>query len=218
MHNPTSLVINWHLTEACNYHYQYCYDTCTTSGCQYELIRDPGQTAALFNELYQFLQQGYHINPLANRQDWSSMLPNLAKARQSNLGLRIKLNTVVNLLNHGEDLNSIFQRLSPETCKVLRIVRVVNERVVVSDEPFTAFIARYQDFDRILCPENSTDIRMSYLMIDLRVRLFENSPLSGEQAMPTIGQFFRQKQKRPSLKCSLAMSASARAISRSTRR
>lgn len=265
MHNPASLVINWHLTEACNYRCQYCYAAWSESSCRRELIHDPERTAALLRELYQFFRPGNHINPLANRLDWSSMRLNLAGgepllyagklpsvirqardlgfevslisngshltdtlldqlapqltwlgisidsvspainraigrvdrrdellsleglaaslagARQSNPGLRIKLNTVVNRLNHGEDLRSLIQRLTPEKWKVLRMLPVVNQDLAVSDEQFAAFVARHQDFDRILCPEDNKDMRESYLMIDPLGRFFQNSPLVAGQ-------------------------------------
>ena len=261
MHNPTSLVINWHLTEACNYRCQYCYAAWSESSCRRELIRDPERTAALLNELYQFFRPGNRINPLANRLDWSSVRLNLAGgepllyasklpsvirqardlgfevslisngshltdallrqlapqltwlgvsidsgspvinraigrvdrrdellnleglaaslagARQSNPGLRLKLNTVVNRLNHGEDLSSLIQCLSPKKWKILRMLPVVNQDLAVSDEQFAAFVSRHQDFDRILCAEDNKDMRESYLMIDPHGRFFQNSPL-----------------------------------------
>lgn len=265
MHSPTSLVINWHLTEACNYRCQYCYAAWSESSCRRELIRDPERTAALLNELYQFFRPGNHINPLANRLDWSSVRLNLAGgepllhsgklpsvirqardlgfevslisngshltntllnqlapqltwlgisidsvspainraigrvdrrdellnleglaaslagARHSNPGLRIKLNTVVNRLNHGEDLSSLIQRLTPEKWKVLRMLPVVNQDLAVSDEQFAAFVARHHDFDHIICAEDNLDMRESYLMIDPHGRFFQNSPLVAGQ-------------------------------------
>ena len=101
----------------------------------------------------------------------------LAGARQSNPGLRLKLNTVVNRLNHGEDLSSLIQRLSPKKWKILRMLPVVNQDLAVSDEQFAAFVSRHQDFDRILCAEDNKDMRESYLMIDPHGRFFQNSPL-----------------------------------------
>ena len=261
MHNAACLVINWHLTEACNYRCQYCYAAWSESSCRRELIRDPERTAALLNELYQFFRPGNRINPLANRLDWSSVRLNLAGgepllyasklpsvirqardlgfevslisngshltdallrqlapqltwlgvsidsgspvinraigrvdrrdellnleglaaslagARQSNPGLRLKLNTVVNRLNHGEDLSSLIQRLSPKKWKILRMLPVVNQDLAVSDEQFAAFVSRHQDFDRILCAEDNKDMRESYLMIDPHGRFFQNSPV-----------------------------------------
>ncbi|QBY54446.1 viperin family antiviral radical SAM protein [Cupriavidus oxalaticus] len=265
MHNPTPLVLNWHLTEACNYRCQYCYATWDESTCRRELIHDPERTTGLLNELYQFFRPGNRMNPLANRLAWSSVrlnlaggepllhagkLPsivsqarglgfevsmisngsqlneellnqlapqltwlgisidsvnpatnraigrvdrrsrllnleglasNLVGARLSNPGLRIKLNTVVNQLNHGEDLGSLIQCFAPQKWKVLRMLPVVNQHLAVSDEQFAAFVARHRTFARILCAEDNQDMRESYLMIDPHGRFFQSSPLIAGQ-------------------------------------
>lgn len=265
MHNPTPLVLNWHLTEACNYRCQYCYATWNESACPRELIHDPERTAALLSELYRFFRPGNRANPLASRMSWSSVRLNLAggepllhanklpaivsqaralgfdvsmisngsrltrelldqlatqltwlgisidsaspatnraigridcrgrlldlddlatglaSARQSNPGLRLKLNTVVNQLNHAEDLSALIQRFAPQKWKVLRMLPVVNQHLTVSDEQFAAFVARHGTFANILCAEDNQDMHESYLMIDPYGRFFQNSPLIAGQ-------------------------------------
>lgn len=261
MHTPTSLVLNWHLTEACNYRCQYCYATWNDFAAPRELIHDPGRTAALLSELYRFFQPGNCANPLSERMSWSvvrlnlaggepllyagklpaivnqaralgfevslisngsrlnhqllgQMAPqltwlgisldsaspatssaigridrrgelleldelatNLRHARQSNPQLRLKLNTVVNLLNHDEDLSPLIQRFAPDKWKVLRMLPVVSKDLAVSDQQFAAFVARHSQFNRILCAEDNQDMHESYLMIDPHGRFFQNSPL-----------------------------------------
>lgn len=265
MSKPTTLVINWHLTEACNYRCQYCYATWSGSTCRGELIRCPERTAILLNELYQFFRPENHMNPLASRLDWSSVRLNLAggepllhagklpsvicqardlgfevslisngshltdelinqiapqltwlgisidsanptvnraigrvdrrdrllnlerfaaklnEARQLSLGLRIKLNTVVNLLNHDEDLSPLIQHFAPDKWKALRMLPVMNDHLAISDAQFAAYVARHKDFAHILCAEDNHDMRESYLMIDPLGRFFQNSPLSAGQ-------------------------------------
>ena len=44
MQNTQQLVINWHLTEACNYSCQYCYAAWNKATNPRELINDAGQT------------------------------------------------------------------------------------------------------------------------------------------------------------------------------
>lgn len=78
MQPPTQLVLNWHLTEACNYRCQYCYAAWKESARPRDLIHDPGQTTALLRELYRFLHPTNHANPLARRMSWSSVRLNLA--------------------------------------------------------------------------------------------------------------------------------------------
>lgn len=78
MHNSTPLVINWHLTEACNYGCQYCYAAWSESACPRELIHEPERTAALLSELYQLFRPGNRANPLASRMSWDAVRLNLA--------------------------------------------------------------------------------------------------------------------------------------------
>ena len=106
---------------------------------------------------------------------------NLMAARHANPGLGIKLNTVVNQLNHGEDLGPLIQRIAPDKWKVLRMLPVVNQHLAISDEQFEAFVARHHAFKRILCAEDNQDMRESYLMIDPHGRFFQNSPLVAGQ-------------------------------------
>ncbi|MDA7088964.1 viperin family antiviral radical SAM protein [Pseudomonas sp. SA3-5] len=261
MHNPAPLVINWHLTEACNYRCQYCYAAWSESACPRELIHDPERTAALLSELYRFFRSDNRVNPLASRMSWYSVRLNLAggepllhanklpamvsqaralgfevslisngsrltremldqlapqltwlgisldsansatnraigridrrgqlldldqlatnlyQARQNNPQLRLKLNTVVNQLNHTEDLTALVRSFAPEKWKVLRMLPVVNQHLAVSDQQFAAFVARHGTFTNILCAEDNHDMRESYLMVDLHGRFFQNSPL-----------------------------------------
>lgn len=46
------LVINWHLTEACNYACRYCYSKWHTEGAGKELIHDAASSATLLAEIY----------------------------------------------------------------------------------------------------------------------------------------------------------------------
>jgi radical S-adenosyl methionine domain-containing protein 2 len=265
MYTSNPLVINWHLTEACNYHCQYCYATWDDSAFGRELIHSPAQTMALLNELYRFFRPDNSMNPLAKRMVWDSvrlnlaggepllyscklsslvsqarclgfdvstisngsqlnskllnqlatqltwlgisidsakpatnraigrvdrrnrilnmeeLVSNLAATRQRNPGLRIKLNTVVNKLNHCEDLSDLVQSLAPDKWKVFRMLPVVNHHLAVSNEQFSAFIARHHAFNRTLCAEDNEDMRESYLMIDPHGRFFQNSRLTTGQ-------------------------------------
>ncbi|MDE8345747.1 MAG: viperin family antiviral radical SAM protein [Acidocella sp.] len=78
MHTNTTLVINWHLTEACNYTCRYCYAKWDEAASSRELIRDPEKTEALLAELYRFFAPGNAGNPLWNIMRWKSARLNLA--------------------------------------------------------------------------------------------------------------------------------------------
>lgn len=260
MNNLTPLVLNWHLTEACNYRCQYCYATWEAHASSRELINDPARTSALLAELSSFFQPVNKSNPLAGRLNWNGVRLNLAggeptlysnkilptitmardlgfevsmisngsllddemltqiapylcllgisldsthsatntaigrvdrhgrqvdvdklaahlnTARQSYPQLRIKLNSVVNRLNHAEDLTPLLQMLSPDRWKVLRMLPIVNDHLTVTDEQFSAFVTRHQRHADLLCAENHQDMRESYIMIDPAGRFFQNSP------------------------------------------
>ncbi len=261
MQPPTPLVLNWHLTEACNYRCQYCYAAWNESTCPRELIHNPERTTALLSELYRFFRPGNSANPLASRMSWNSVRLNLAggepllhtnklpaivsqarrlgfevsmisngsrltrelldrlatqlswlgisidsanaatnraigridrrgrllnldnlatclaNARQANPDLQLKLNTVVNQRNHGEDLSALVRRFAPDKWKVLRMLPVVNQHLAVSDEQFGAFVARHRTLANIICAEDNQDMRESYLMVDPHGRFFQNGPL-----------------------------------------
>lgn len=265
MLNTTPLVLNWHLTEACNYRCRYCYATWSESACTRELIHDLQRAEALLNELYRFFRPDNCDNPLASRLSWSSVRLNLAggepllhagklpvivsqardlgfevsmisnashldnellgqlapqltwmgisidsanpatnraigridrrgrlldldavatclgNVRQANPGLHLKLNTVVNEINHAEDLSALIRLFAPDKWKVLRMLQVVNQHLAVSDEQFAAFVSRHSAFANILCAEDNQDMRESYLMVDPHGRFFQNSPMMAGQ-------------------------------------
>lgn len=265
MQKPTALVLNWHLTEACNYRCHYCYAKWDESSRRRDLIHDPERTTALLSELHQFFRPDNRMNPLASQLAWDSvrlnlaggepllhaektllaisqanrqgfevslitngsylseaslrclapqltwlgisidsvnsatnsaigrvdrrgrllnlesLVSNLVDARQYNRGLRIKLNTVVNQLNHDEDLGALIQRIAPDKWKILRMLPVVNNHLAVSDEQFAAFVARHDAFDDVLCVEDNQDMHESYLMIDPHGRFYQNNPQVGGQ-------------------------------------
>ena len=261
MHNPIPLVINWHLTEACNYRCQYCYATWNPPSSRRELIHDPVKVTALLSALHKFSRPGNPNNPLTQKMRWSSVRLNLAggepllyadkvpsvvhqarglgfevsmisngsqltdellqklapqltwlgisidsaipaanraigrvdrrgqlvdlenlafslaRARQAYPSLQIKLNTVVNQLNHSEDLSALIDQFKPDKWKVLRMLPVVNQHLAINDEQFSAFVARHHAFSQITCAEDNQDMRESYLMVDPHGRFFQNSPL-----------------------------------------
>lgn len=242
MQKPTTLVLNWHTTEACNYRCRYCYAKWGESDCRRELIHNPERTSALLSELHRFFRPDNKLNPLNSQMTWDSVRLNLAggepllntekipaiigqairlgfevslitngshlsenllsqlahqltwlgisidsantaanreigridrrgrllnldnlaniltAARKLNPKLRIKLNTVVNQINHEEDLAALVQHIAPDKWKVLRMLPVVNHHLAVSDELFAAFIARHRAFVSILI-NSATDSR-----------------------------------------------------------
>jgi radical S-adenosyl methionine domain-containing protein 2 len=67
------LVINWHLTEACNYSCRYCYSSWGKSCDTRELFRNEGDARTLLAELSHFFSPSNHLNPLAQRLVWRKL-------------------------------------------------------------------------------------------------------------------------------------------------
>jgi radical S-adenosyl methionine domain-containing protein 2 len=73
--NTKELVINWHITEACNYSCQYCYAKWKEHGAGKELIHDSAKTRTLLEEIQHCFSPH---NPLNRDMNWDSLRLNLA--------------------------------------------------------------------------------------------------------------------------------------------
>ena len=100
------------------------------------------------------------------------------------LGMRIKINTVVNRYNCEEDMRGLLQKMSPERWKLLQVTWVKGQNdkyfpeLEVTEEQFKAFVRRHQGWigDTIkIIPEETDDIRGSYAMIDPVGRFFDSA-------------------------------------------
>lgn len=76
--HPRELVLNWHITEACNYRCRYCYAKWQERTRDRELIHDSAGSQALLSELYRFFDPDNHRNPLCREMTWDSVRLNLA--------------------------------------------------------------------------------------------------------------------------------------------
>lgn len=70
------LVINWHITEACNYKCRYCY--AKWDGAGRELLHDWSRVRNLLDELQAFFHPENAANPLRLHLSWSGTRLNLA--------------------------------------------------------------------------------------------------------------------------------------------
>lgn len=100
------------------------------------------------------------------------------------LGIRLKINTVVTALNAGEDLTSYIAALRPERWKILQALPVEGqnsgsiEPLIPSAEAFRAFVDRHQHLEASgvrLVPEDHQAITGSYAMIDPAGRFFDDT-------------------------------------------
>lgn len=72
----SELVINWHITEACNYRCRYCYAHWAGSGR--ELLYNAPATAQMLENLWQYFHPQNLANPLRRKMDWQGVRLNLA--------------------------------------------------------------------------------------------------------------------------------------------
>jgi radical S-adenosyl methionine domain-containing protein 2 len=99
-------------------------------------------------------------------------------------GIRLKVNTVVTSLNAAEDLSALMRGLRPERWKLLRVLPVEGqnsgkvEPLLCSAEAFRSFVERHRGLEAeglTLVPEDNTDMRGSYAMVDPAGRFFDNA-------------------------------------------
>jgi radical S-adenosyl methionine domain-containing protein 2 len=102
--------------------------------------------------------------------------------RRMNPAMHVKLNTVVNRVNHHEDMTPFVQALRPDRWKVLRVLPVQGPELTVSGDEFERFVQRHQAVAGVMCVEDNRDMTESYLMVDPLGRFFQN-----QSAQPGAG-------------------------------
>lgn len=99
-----------------------------------------------------------------------------ARARSLNPDLKIKINTVVNAANAGEDLSALIEAVRPDKWKVLQMLPVVTDALAIEKRAYDAFLKRHDAFSSIMTPEGNEEITQSYIMVDPLGRFFQNTP------------------------------------------
>lgn len=259
--SPTGeLVINWHVTEACNFRCRYCYAQWGDAPNPRELFHDEAASRQLLAQLATYFSPDNRRNPLRDALAWSSLRLNFAGgepllygprilrlarqarslgmavsiitngslltrdriselapllavlgvsidtadatmardigrvdrqgrvldlaelqqglrlAREINPALHLKLNTVVNALNHREDMSALIGAIGPDRWKVLRMLPSVTDALAVTAEAFDGFVDRHKGMGLPMCVEDNQDMSQSYIMIDPHGRFFQNAP------------------------------------------
>ncbi|WP_119157597.1 viperin family antiviral radical SAM protein [Caldimonas tepidiphila] len=119
------LVVNWHVTEACNYRCGYCYSAWQRESGRRDVVRDEAASSELLSALWDFFQPGNVSNPLRRALRWSHLRLSIAGgeallypqrvldiAQQARgLGMRVSLITNGSLLPQGEALDALAREL-----------------------------------------------------------------------------------------------------------
>jgi radical S-adenosyl methionine domain-containing protein 2 len=72
------IVVNWHVTEACNYRCRYCYSHWEREPNRLDVIRDEVASLGLIEALWQFFRPDNASNPLRRKLQWSNLRLSLA--------------------------------------------------------------------------------------------------------------------------------------------
>ena len=97
-------------------------------------------------------------------------------------GIRLKINTVVTVLNHAEDMASLIEEMNPERWKVMQALPILGQNdhnagtFEATDEQFKAFVERNGRVKNVqVIPESNRQMTGSYAMIDPRGCFFDNT-------------------------------------------
>ena len=116
-------------------------------------------------------------------------------AEAAALGLRTKINTVVNRINNHEDMSGFIADSGIARWKVLQVMPVEGQNdghinlLTITRAEFDAYVARHHrvvDAGIRVVPEPVTSIRGSYAMIDPQGRFFDSSAGSHAYTKPIL--------------------------------
>ena len=99
----------------------------------------------------------------------------LHKLSHTQIGLKTKVNTVVNALNWKDDLSSLMSEIAPDKWKVLQVMPYGRDDLLISDEQFNQFVERHEKKGITIYPESNSAMTESYLMIDPKGRFYQNA-------------------------------------------
>ncbi|MGT2512274.1 viperin family antiviral radical SAM protein [Cupriavidus basilensis] len=116
----SDLVINWHITEVCNYRCRYCY--AEWDGVGRELLHDLRTSVRMLDEVFQYFGPTNQSNPLREHMDWQGVRLNLAGGEPLLYPERVlqllqaarEMGFTVSMITNGSALSSsLAQRLAP---------------------------------------------------------------------------------------------------------
>lgn len=250
--NIKELVVNWHITESCNFKCQYCFAH-WNKPCKVELLHSEYDIKALLNQISDmtniienktgikfeslrlnlvggetFLYKnqvkyiikeavnlGFKLSAITNGSrlnddliyligkyfdtigfsvdsisdetniligrtlkdravQANDILEIIAKIRQVNANISIKINTVVNNLNYSENLMDFITKVNPNKWKIFKMLPITTNNLCISDEQFQQFLLNHNDLVEIISAEDNDEMTQSYLMIDPLGRFFQN--------------------------------------------
>jgi radical S-adenosyl methionine domain-containing protein 2 len=95
-------------------------------------------------------------------------------------GYKLKINTVINRLNFGENMVEFLNDANASRWKVFQVLPIAGENdehigeLTITDEQFDLFLKRHRQVEALI-PETNIDMKGSYVMVDPAGRFFINS-------------------------------------------
>lgn len=112
-------------------------------------------------------------------------------------GIKFKINTVVLILNHGEDMNKQIEALAPFRWKCFQVLSVDGENenetrlrdvrsLLITDEQFEAFCRRHAG-QKCFVPEGNRVMKNSYLILDEYMRFLDRTGRGASGSILDVG-------------------------------
>ena len=193
-HDPCQLVINWHLTEACNYSCRYCYARWDGQIDERELIHDSHRTQRMLAHLARFFSPDNEANPLRREMDWASVRLNLAGGepllyRQRTLdvvNMAHKLGFDVSMISNG----SHFDRPSLEA--LAPNLSLLGISLDSAQQSVNRAIGRVDRQGRLLAQDDLVDVLGKARTLNPAMRLKINTVVNALNCEKDMGAMIRQ--------------------------
>ena len=135
---PPELVVNWHITEACNYACRFCYAKWEDKGRAKELVHDLGAVKALISEVGHFFASDNDDNMLRQHMRWRSLRLNVAGGEPLLYGAKVLEMTALaramemqaSIITNGSRLTpALMNEMAPQLSLLGLSLDAVNEPV-----------------------------------------------------------------------------------------
>lgn len=195
------LVINWHLTEACNFSCKYCYAHWNRPAAAKVIAQNPARSSAFLAELWAFFRADNLANPLCKSLSWHGVRLNLAGGEPLLFDERVteivsqarELGFEVSMITNGS-------RLAPEVLSRLAgLMSWIGISIDSSDSGLNRVIGRLDRHGRMLdlmsLAASLADARRDHPSLQLKVNTVVNALNWRDDLSPVIESLAPAKWK-----------------------
>lgn len=195
------LVINWHLTEACNFSCKYCYAHWNRPAVAKVIAQNPARSSAFLAELWAFFREDNLANPLRKSLIWHGVRLNLAGGEPLLFDERVtaivsharELGFEVSMITNGSRLTSeVLSRLAG-------LMSWIGISIDSSDSGLNRAIGRLDRQGRMLdlmgLAASLADARRDHTSLQLKVNTVVNALNWRDDLSPVIESLAPEKWK-----------------------